>query len=148
MAELKLTALQQRFLVAIIEGATPMQAIKAARGPRGYKASEKTLRNEASRMMGNTALRDALARAHDELQAKAELTVLNLVDQLMETRQIAQRIDPPQLSAAVAATMGAAKLLGLVIDRSEVLHAKAKPALLPTKELELSEDEWRRQFAK
>jgi hypothetical protein len=147
MAELKLTALQDRFFLAVLQGASPEQAIRAARGPHGRPLAGKTAKTLGNAMMKVPAVQAALASARARLAERAELTVLDLVDQLMETRALAHSIDPPQLSAAVAASMGAAKLLGLVIDRSQVEHLRSKPALVPTKELELSEDEWRRQFS-
>ena len=42
----------------------------------------------------------------------------SLLDELEEARQLALRLG--QASAAVAATMGKAKILGLIIDRREV----------------------------
>jgi hypothetical protein len=145
MTELKLSALQRRFLFAIIEGRTPVQAIKEARGPN-TAVSLSRLKFQANEMTKHPAVVAGLARARDQLVERAVLRVEDLVQQLMETRQVAFACDPPQLSAAVAATMGAAKLLGLAIDRSEVNVIHNKPSLLPTTQLELSVEEWRRQF--
>jgi hypothetical protein len=97
-------------------------------------------------LLRKPAIAGALARARAAIQARVELRVEDFVEQLMETRDLAFKCDPPQLSAAVAATMGAAKLLGLAIDRSEVNIIHNKPSLLPTTQLELSVEEWRRQF--
>lgn len=53
----------------------------------------------------------------EQLRKKAmkrnEITVDTLLDELEEARQIAMGADTPQSSAAVTATMGKAKLLGL-----------------------------------
>ena len=62
---------------------------------------------------------------------KSEKTVLKqieytrdvLLSELEEARQLALRLR--QVSAAVAATMGKAKILGLIIDRREVGEAGA-----------------------
>lgn len=48
-----------------------------------------------------------------------ELTVNDLVKELEEARKAALGAENPQSSAAVAATMGKAKLLGLVVDKNE-----------------------------
>jgi hypothetical protein len=146
MAELKLTALQQRFFLAILEGKTPVDAIRAARPPSAYKIADRTAQQQAQKMLKDSAITDALARARARIAERVELTVGDLVGQLMEARQIALAIDPPQVSAAVAATMGAGKLLGLVIDRSQVEHLRNKPSPVPTKQLELDETQWRRLF--
>jgi hypothetical protein len=146
MTELKLTALQNRFLLAIVEGKPPAVAMKEARGPRGNPIKDETAKDYGNKMLKDPGIVAALARARDIAIQKAGLRVEDLVQQLMETRQVAFACDPPQLSAAVAATMGAAKLLGLAIDRSEVNVIHNKPSLLPTTQLELSVEEWRRQF--
>lgn len=151
MAEVKLTALQQRFFLAMLEGKEPADAFKAAKAPVAApnELAEMTRHQavkRASELMRNPRVRDALARARAALQAKVELRVEDLVEQLMETRQIALTFDPPQASAAVAATMGIAKLLGLVVDRSQLDVMHHKPSPVPTKQLELSEDEWRKTF--
>lgn len=149
MAELKLTALQQRFFLAVLEGNEPAQALIVARTPRGQqppKIKRSTAMSQGSRMMRNPAIKAALARARANVVARVELRVEDLVEQLMETRRVAFACEPPQLSAAVAATMGAGKLLGLVIDRSQIEHLRNKPSPVPTKALELDETEWRRLF--
>ncbi len=48
-----------------------------------------------------------------------ELTIDDLVKQLEETRQVALTLENPQCSAAISATMGTAKLLGLIVDKNE-----------------------------
>ena len=151
MAELKLTALQQRFLLAIIEGKPPAEAFKAARAPVAAAKNlpdikHSTATGEGNKLLKHPALAAALARARATLQERTLLRVEDFVEQLMEAREVALACEPPQASAAVAASMGAAKLLGLVVDRSQVDVVHHKPSLLPTKQLELSEDEWKRQF--
>jgi len=91
------------------------------------------------------AVANALARAQAVAIQKAVVTVESLVEDLREARMIALGADPPQTSGAVAATMGMAKLLGLVVDRAqlEVMH---KPSPVNTKALELTEDEWKQTF--
>lgn len=136
---------QHRFLLAVIEGKTYAEAFKAARFPAG--CSDRAAQLGANRMIKDSALREALARAQAQAVEAAGLTVEKLVAQLMEARAIAFACDPPQVSAAVAATMGAGKLLGLVVDRSEVLLRRAKPSPVPVAQVELSESEWRRLFS-
>ena len=56
-----------------------------------------------------------------------ELTIDDLVKQLEETRQVALTLENPQCSAAISATMGTAKLLGLIVDKNEHTGADGKP---------------------
>jgi hypothetical protein len=49
---------------------------------------------------------------------RAEVTIASLVDELEDARQLA--VERGQASAAVAATMGKAKVTGQIIDRAEV----------------------------
>ena len=141
-----LTPQQQRFFFAIVEGKSQVEAYKAA-GFRGGKSADALSRN-ANMIAKSPAIVSALARARAELAAKAELTVTDLVEQLLQTREIALSIDPPQANAAVSATMGIGKLLGLVLDRSELTVIRDKPSPIPVKALELSEEDWKRTFSK
>ena len=56
-----------------------------------------------------------------------ELTIDDLVAELEEARTAALGAENPQSSAAVSATMGKAKLLGLVVDKQEHTGADGKP---------------------
>ena len=82
-----------------------------------------------------------------QLQAKAaqkvEKTVGDVIADLDRLRD--QAFATGQLSAGVQAVMGAAKILGLVVDRSEAI-IQHKPALF-SKALELSIEEWEEQFS-
>ncbi len=139
-----LTPRQARFCIAIINGASQVDAYKKA----GYKWSgNSTDAPNASRVATNAKVQAALQATRSAAGARAQVTVDTIVDRLEEARQLAMRVDPPQLSAAVAAAVGQAKVLGLVVDKAELHITRDKPSLLPTKTLELSEDEWKRQFA-
>ncbi len=51
-------------------------------------------------------------------------TVDDLVARLDEIREVALHCDPPQLSAAIQAVMGQAKLCGLLVDKSIAVTGK------------------------
>jgi len=143
-----LTPQQHRFVIAIMEGKTQVDAYKAARFPTGVgklKLTNKHCREKAGDMLKEPPVAGALARAQSRAIDLAAVTTASLVADLQEARDIAFACDPPQVSAAVAATMGIGKLLGLVIDRSKVDLMLHKPAI-SSSQLELSEDEWKRQF--
>lgn len=81
----------------------------------GYKASDAN----ASTLRGNKKVKDRVAEIQERGAKRAEITIATLVEELEEARQAALTADTPQSSAAVTASMGKAKLLGLVVDKSE-----------------------------
>lgn len=149
-----LNARQEAFVKKLAEGASQRAAYLAA----GYAArGDNVAEAAASRLFKNVKvqlrlaeLRANTAKRHAELQAKIavrhEITVDTIIAQLEEARQAALTCNPRQTGAAVAATMGLAKLLGLIVDRSEAHVVHHKPAPLPTALVELSEEEWIAQF--
>jgi hypothetical protein len=92
------------------------------------------------------AMRNALARARAAAVERAGITVDSIVVKLERAYEVALASEPAQTSGAVAAQMGIAKLLGLVIDRGQLDVVHHKPSLLPTKQLELSREEWEKTF--
>lgn len=141
-----LTPQQQRFVSAILAGKSQSEAYKAAGYKGGKQADQRSLEKAASTIANGTAVAQALARARASAAERAGLTVDDLVAQLLHSRDVAFACDPPQVNASVSATMGIAKLLGLVVDRAQVDHIVHKPAF-SSKVLELTEDEWKAQFA-
>jgi hypothetical protein len=147
MANGILTPPQQRFVKAILEGKSQAEAYKAARFPTGpAKVSNDNARKNGSKMANNAAVAGALARAQAAAIDAATITVQTLVEDLQESRRAAFACDPPQISATVAATVAIGKLLGLMVERKEVELVVHKPGF-NIKALELTEDEWIRQYA-
>jgi hypothetical protein len=142
---LQLTPSQRVFVELILSGVNQTEALRRSRLPTAKKVKPQTLTKMASELANKPHVLEALARGREIAAKRLNITVDDLVQQLLDARQIALSSDPAQVSAAVAATMGVGKLLGLVVDKSDVT-IRSKPALLPTKQLELSEDDWRRQF--
>jgi len=110
-------AKHERFAQALARGATADEAYVEA----GYSAN----RGNATRMKANESI---LERAR-ELQAKgADLTLVtiqSLTDELEEARLGAATAG--QHAAAVSATMGKAKLHGLLIDKKQVAGPRGGP---------------------
>ena len=63
---------------------------------------------------------DAIAKGRAEIAKRNELTIDDIIKELEEARTAALTAESPQSSAAVAATMGKAKVLGMLVDKSEV----------------------------
>lgn len=99
----------ERFAQGIAKGETQVVAYEAA----GYKPND----SAAARLFGDVRIRERV----DELKAKAaqrcEITIADLVTELEEARTLAKEVAQP--SAAVSATMGKAKLLGLDVQKHE-----------------------------
>lgn len=140
MADIRLSPRQRLFVNAILEGKSGESAMITA----GYARS--TARKNAARLKATVGVSRALAAGQARAAAAAELTAEIVLARLEEARQAALAADPVQAHAAVAAAVAQAKIAGLVIDRSEstIVH---KPAPLPGAQVELSESEWKRQFA-
>ncbi|MBO9602558.1 MAG: terminase small subunit [Novosphingobium sp.] len=122
-----LTPKQEAFAIAYIETGNASEAYRVA----GYStnATSKTINEAASRLLADSKI----AARVDELRAaqveRLGITVDDLIAELDEARQIALSALKPQSSAAVSATLGKAKLLGLLVDRIDAkVTAKALPA--------------------
>jgi hypothetical protein len=139
-----LTPRQRLFVQAVIKGSTYSEAYRKA----GFKATSRPVADSnAHKLLQNYKVKAAIEGAQLAAAQRAEITATTIVERLEECRSIALSVDPPQVSAAVAAVMGQAKVLGLVIDRSQLDVVHHKPAMFPTKQLELTEDEWQRSLA-
>ena len=143
---IRLSRPQERFLAAIAAGKSQGEAYKAAGFPGSAAADREAARKRGSAVANGAAVGDALARTAARVVDLASVTVGSLVADLQESRRIALSIDPPQVAASVAATVAIGKLTGLQVDRAqlEVIHHRPGFTL---KALELTEDEWVRQFA-
>ncbi|MBY5541115.1 Terminase small subunit [Rhizobium leguminosarum] len=109
-----------------------------------YHVSGRTAEVNGSKLLRNTAVSERIAELQGTAAKRTTKTVESLVADLDETIAFARECRNP--TAMVAAINTQAKLLGLMVDRSE-LTVMNKPAPLPTKVLELSEEEWTAQFS-
>lgn len=102
-------ARQEKFAQELAKGKSQVDAYVAA----GYKPD----RGAATRLSANVSVR---ARC-DELKAraaeKAVVTAADIAAQLDEDRVFARQVE--SAAAAVSATMGKAKVLGLILDKHE-----------------------------
>lgn len=103
-------ARHERFAQELAKGASQIEAYRLA----GYKPVDAN----ASRLISN----DKVSARVDELKAaaaeRAMTTVQDIADQLDEDRQFARTLEAP--AAAISATMGKAKVLGLIVEKSEL----------------------------
>ena len=81
----------------------------------GYSFNE----GNASRLKSNEKVIARVAELQERGAKRAEVTIASLVEELEQARLAALKAPTPQSGAAVTASMGKAKLLGLVVDKSE-----------------------------
>lgn len=117
---MKLTIKQEKFCNLYIELGNASEAYRQSYNCE--KMKPESVNNKAYELLKKVEITARL----DELRAKhAErhnINVDDLIKELEEARQAALGAMTPQASAAVGATMGKAKLLGLIVDKSENKH--------------------------
>ena len=110
----KLTAKQARFKDEYqIDSNATQAAIRA-----GY--SKKTAKSQGQRLLTNVDIKAAIKAGQKDIAKRNGLTIDDILDELEEARKIAQA--EGKGAPMVAASMGKAKLLGLIIDKSENKH--------------------------
>lgn len=101
---------------------------------RSYDAS-KSNKNSVNRrgheMLQHSKVIAYLAEERAHIMARHRITVDDLLSELEEARTAALGADTVQSSAAVSATMGKAKLLGL--DKQIIDHTSSDGSFMPTK---------------
>lgn len=106
---MSLTQKQEAFCIAYMETGNASEAYRRSYDVDGMKPA--TINRAAKEVMDNPNIAARLAELRAPIIEKAQLTVEDLLRELEEARSLA--IDTETPSAAVSATMGKAKLLGL-----------------------------------
>lgn len=119
----------ESFAQALAKGKTADEAYALA----GYRPH----RSNASRMSANDNVRARLEELQGKAAKKVEVTVESLAAELEEARLIA--IGEKQSGAAVQATMGKAKLFGLIVDKKQ--HSGPNGGPIPFVDLTKASDE-------
>lgn len=108
---MKLTGKQEKFCQVFVETGNATEAYRASYSTENMK--NETVNEEASRLRNNPKLSTRIEEIKKEHRLRHNITVDDLLDELEESRITALNAETPQSSAAVSATMGKAKLLGL-----------------------------------
>ena len=111
---MSLTPKQEAFVQSYLETGNASEAYRLS---YDTKAAPKTVHEKASRLLAEGKVGARLAELQQIHQKRHEVTVDSLVGELDEARLLALKIEAP--AAAVSATMGKGKLLGLVIEKNE-----------------------------
>ena len=113
-----LTPKQEAFALAYVETGNASEAYRRSYNAEKMKPSVIAVKASELLAHGNVAVRVA------ELQAaqveRHEITVDDILRELEEARVLAAGGEKPQPAAMVAASMGKAKLLGMLTDKAEL----------------------------
>jgi hypothetical protein len=129
----------EAFARAVVRGGPASHAYAEAYHVKGNVAEA-----SAARLLRNVQVAHRVAELQEQVQVRTIVTIEGLTRDLFEIKR--QAMIDGKYAAAVSALQLIAKMHGFLIDRSEqvVMH---RPAPLPTKLLELTEEEWRAQFS-
>ncbi|WP_428142382.1 terminase small subunit [Delftia acidovorans] len=120
-----LTIKQEAFALAYVETGNASEAYRRSYNAENMKPAVIAVKASELLANGNVAVRvAALQASHVE---RHEITVSDLIRELEEARVAASTSEKPQAAAMVAATMGKAKLLGLVTDKQELAGKDGGP---------------------
>ncbi|MHB9328037.1 terminase small subunit [Phytobacter ursingii] len=106
-----LTIKQEAFCQAYIETGNASEAYRTAYA--ADKMKPEAIHVNASKLLDNAKVALRVSELQGEIKQRHNVTVDSLIAELEEARQAALGAETPQSSAAVAATMGKAKLTGL-----------------------------------
>ena len=81
------------------------------------KAKPNTLHRKANDLLKHPTIKAEVITMQDQARARNRVTIDNVIAELEEARQTAKQVG--NASAMVSATMGKAKVLGLVVDKQE-----------------------------
>ncbi len=115
MDKIKLTPKQEAFCYGYLETGNASGAYRAAYNAEKMKPESVAV--QAAKMLASPKIALKIDALRAELRQRHEITVDDLVAELEEARKLAFETD--KAAAAVQATMGKAKLLGLVVEKQE-----------------------------
>jgi phage terminase small subunit len=121
-----LTLKQEAFCQAYIQnGGNASEAYRSVYN--ATKSTDKSVNELASQLLKNVKVASRVAALRADIQKRHELTVDDILAELEEARQIELSASKPNTSSMVAASMGKAKVAGLIKDRQEVTGADGGP---------------------
>ena len=112
----KLTPKREGFTLAVFQGETSTQAYRNNFATENM--ADKTVWEAASRLMADSKVIARLAGLQEAAAERSQVTVEGLTIELEEARDLARVTE--QASAMTGATMGKAKLHGLLVDKADV----------------------------
>lgn len=127
----------ERFALFMAEGDGVKKAYKRA----GYKHEA----GNAFQLAKKPAIALRVRELKESNRERHEVTVDTLVAELDSMVALSARTG--QAGAGVAAILGKAKLLGLIVDRAEIEGVMRRPLREPGEQKTMSFEEWQQKFA-
>ena len=118
-----MTPKQEQFARLYVETGNASEAYRQAYNTDNMKPE--TVTNEAYKLLQDPDISAMVDNLKAEARQRHAVTVDDLLHELGQARAAALTAPTPQSSAAVSATMGKAKMLGLLVDKAEI-KAEAK----------------------
>lgn len=112
---MSLTPKQEAFAQAYVETGNASEAYRRSYNAKNFKPESVNV--NASKLLSDAKVSLRVAELRTELAERNAVTVDSLLAELEEARGIALTAMIPQSSAAVSASLGKAKLLGLLTDK-------------------------------
>ena len=113
-----MTPKQEHFARLYVETGNASEAYRQAYNAENMKPE--TVTNEAYKLLQSPDISAMVDDLKVEARQRHRVTVDDLLHELEQARAAALAAPTPQSSAAVSATMGKAKMLGLLVDRAEI----------------------------
>ena len=113
------------------------------------KAKPNTLHRKANDLLKHPTIKAEVITMQDQARARNQVTIDNVVDELEEARQIAKQSG--NAAAMVSATLGKAKVLGLVVDKQETNTKILTPPVFnfnPVSPKEMTDNELKTEMKK
>ncbi|QDP55722.1 MAG: putative terminase small subunit [Prokaryotic dsDNA virus sp.] len=124
---MKLTQKQENFALNYVECGNASEAYR-----RSYNASNmktESVNRKAHDVLENVNVSARVEELKQQHRERHNVTVDDLLNELEEARTVALTCETPQSSAAVSATMGKAKILGL--DKQVIDHVSSDGTMTP-----------------
>lgn len=121
----KLTIKQEAFCFAYVETGNASEAYRVVYEAQNMKPE--TVNRKAKELLDHPKVSAKIDELRADAAKRNEVTVDDLVIELENARKVALSLPTPQVSAAVTATMGKAKLLGLIADKTEITGRNGGP---------------------
>lgn len=136
-----LNARQEAFCRCLVEGVPASRAYEQA----GYDARNNAAEVNASRLLRNAKVAKRLRELQVDAAHKAAVTAETVAAELDAAYKLA--FANRQAAACVAASMGKARLYGLIVDRQELrAEVVRKPAADPNAPTEMSLADWSQKY--
>ena len=141
-----MTPKQELFAQAYLETSNASEAYKRA---YNTQANANTINRKASQLLKHPEVIKLLADLQAEHRQRHKLTIDDVIAELEEARQTAKQVG--NASAMVSATMGKAKVLGLVVDKQETNTKTLTPPVFnfnPVSPKEMTDNELKTELKK